>query len=295
MELRHLRYFVAVAEQLSFVKAAETLHISQPPLSRQIQELEEEIGTLLNSRQGNRIYLTAAGEYFKAEAVHILEKLDAVARAARQIGVGGARPLRLGAVNYLVGKLIPHLLGELQREYPDIKVEIVALPTESQEQAIRNGQMDFGFVRQWVKSEGLVYEQLGQEKLAVCHPRDKYAGRSVLRCLKSLEDTPFIALSPQTAPGLQQFIEGILKKRGIAPKIGYECNDAETVVRLVEEGLGWAVFSSTYLRTRDGEKHKAMDLDETIDFGLVYLPGELIPEAIAFRSVVREHFGKPGS
>lgn len=294
MELRHLRYFAAVAEHLSFVRAAEVLHISQPPLSRQIQELEEEIGTQLFSRQGNRTTLTAAGEYFKVETLRVLEKIDAVVKAARQIGIGASRPLRIGAVNYLVGKLIPHLLGELQREYPDIKIEIVAVPTEAQENAIRNGQLDFGFVRQWVRTEGLIYERLGEERLAICFPSEVYRGKSAARCLKTLEGYPFIAMSTQTAPGLMQYMLTVLDTYGVKPKLGYECNDAETVVRLVEEGLGWALFPATYLRSHTGERQRSLELDATINFGLIYQPGELIPEAIAFRSVVREHFGNPG-
>ncbi|HUX39256.1 MAG TPA: LysR substrate-binding domain-containing protein [Rectinemataceae bacterium] len=292
MELRHLRYFSAVAEQLSFVKAAEGLHITQPPLSRQIQELEQEIGTPLFLREGKRILLTQAGESFLADVKQLLASLESAIVRTRQIGQRDVGPLRIGAVNYLIGRLVPDFLGELQKRFPDAKVEIDALPTEAQAEALRAGRLDFGFVRAWVDTEGLVYEDLGEEKLALCYPRGRYAGDNVQECLNSLEDLPFIALNPAYSPGLANKVGEILATYGKEPRSAFECNDADTLLNLVSSGVGWAVFSLGYLAT-DQYPLSYLLLDESIGFGLIHRPGPKGEEACAFRNIVRAKFGLP--
>lgn len=290
MELRHLRYFQAVAEQLSFVKAAELLHITQPPLSRQIQELEQEIGTALFVREGKRIGLSPAGEAFRAEVRDILSTLELAVAKARRIGEGGNGPLRIGAVNYLIGKLLPEILGELQKVYPDAKVEIDALPTEAQTEAVRSGRLDFGFVRDWVDTEGLVYEPLGEERLALCFPKDRYRGRSPSACFKQLAELPFIGLNPLYSPGLSKRINEVLQAYGIEPRAAYECNDADTLLNMVGKGMGWAVFSLSYL-SPELYPVSFLSLEGSISFGLIHRAGVFDGQARAFRRIVLAKFG----
>lgn len=290
MELRHLRYFSAVAEQLSFVKAAELLHITQPPLSRQIQELEQEIGTALFSREGKRVMLTPAGESFWADVKGLLASLELSLARTRKIGQIGTGPLRIGAVNYLIGKLVPDFLGELQKSFPDARVEIEALPTEAQADAVRAGRLDFGFVRDWVHSEGLVYEPLGEERLALCFQKGIYGGSDPKECLERLEGLPFIALNPIYSPGLAKRVGEVLASHGVAPRVAYECNDADTLLNLVTTGVGWAVFLCAYI---SGSQYPLsyIELDGSISFGLIHRAGPFDGEALAFRNIVRAKYG----
>ena len=292
MELRHLRYFSAVAEQLSFVRAAEVLHITQPPLSRQIQELEQEIGTALFLREGKRVALTPAGESFLADVKGLMSSLDMALAKARRIGQSGTGPLRIGAVNYLIGKLVPDFLGELQKSYPEARVEIEALPTEAQADAIRAGRLDFGFVRDWVHSEGLVYEPLGDEKLALCYQTGIYEGEDIDACLARLNIHPFIALNPAYSPGLAKRVQELLASHGIEPRVAYECNDADTLLNLVATGVGWAVFLLAYIA--GGQYPLSYNTFEgSISFGLIHRPGPFDGEALAFRDIVRAKYGYP--
>ena len=293
MELRHLRYFSAVAEQLSFVKAAEILHITQPPLSRQIQELEQEIGTALFLREGKRVALTPAGESFWTDAKEILASLEMALARARRIGQIGTGPLRIGAVNYLIGKLVPDFLGELQKLYPEARVEIEALPTEAQAEAIRAGRLDFGFVRDWVHSEGLVYEPLGEEKLALCYPGGLYEGNDIRKGLALIRELPFIALNPAYSPGLANRVTEVLASYGVEPRVAYECNDADTLLNLVATGVGWAVFLLAYI-AGDQYPLSYIAFEGSISFGLIHRPGSFDGEARAFRDIVRAKYGITG-
>ncbi|MDA8410541.1 MAG: LysR substrate-binding domain-containing protein [Treponema sp.] len=290
MELRHLRYFSAVAEQLSFVRAADALHITQPPLSRQIQELEQEIGTALFLREGKRVALTPAGESFLADVKALMASLEMALAKTRRIGQCGTGPLRIAAVNYLIGKLVPEFIGELQKLYPEARVEIEALPTEAQADALRAGRLDFGFVRDWVHSEGLVYEPLGEEKLALCYQRGIYEGKNVDACLAQLQGLPFIALNPAYSPGLAGRVHDLLSAHGVEPRAAYECSDADTLLNLVSSGVGWAVFLLAYL---EGGQYSLSycAFAESISFGLIHRPGPFDGEALAFRDIVRAKYG----
>jgi DNA-binding transcriptional LysR family regulator len=140
MELRHLRYFAAVAKHLSFSKAAEELHISQPPLSRQIQELEKELGTLLFLRKAKKIEFTKAGDYLQIEAQRILDSVEMVARTVKIIGDTQSSSLRIGCVNFLMYSVLPPFFEIVREREPGIRLELSILSTEAQERAIRSGR-----------------------------------------------------------------------------------------------------------------------------------------------------------
>ena len=291
MELRHLRYFYAVAEHLSFAKAAEAIHISQPPLSRQIQELEEEIGTLLFIRSNNKIELTAAGEYLMAEARRILDNADEVLRSCKRIGDGYMRPIRIGATSSFADGELPGLLRVLQKEHPEFRTVLSVLPTEDQEEALRRGSLDFGFVRHWAKTDGLVFEKLGEDRLVLCCPKRLYSGDSLADFIEAVSDSPLVTVDENRFPGLTSFIESILDKLGLRSVPGHECPDGETLLRMVEEGLGWTLMTKSFV-VRARAKVTVIELPDSISHGILYGSGPLSPPAEQFLLIVRRFISR---
>ena len=147
MELRHLRYFVAVAEELHFRRAAERLHMSQPPLSQQIRQLEEEVGATLLLRNQRKVELTAAGAAFLVRAREILDAVEDAARQARRVQRGEVGRLAVGFVGSAMYSFVPELLRAFREQAPDIALRLHELGTTEQLRQLEDGRLDVGFVR----------------------------------------------------------------------------------------------------------------------------------------------------
>jgi LysR family transcriptional regulator, benzoate and cis,cis-muconate-responsive activator of ben and cat genes len=289
MELRHLRYFAAVARHLSFSRAAEELHVSQPPLSRQIQELERELGTALFDRKGKRIELTRAGEFLSIEAPRILDGIEMALRTASAIGGSQASSLRIGCVNFLMYATLPPLFEMLREREPDMRIELSVMSTEAQERALRSGALDFGFVRSWVTT-GLVFEPLTEERLAVIFPAGVRADPEPEACLRSLSDKPFIAISSDSAPGLADKIRTICDGYGCIPDIGFVCGDAYSIVKLAGSGLGWSILPDMAYRDAEAEGVGIVMLPQTMALGLCYAKPVLSDKERLFIDLAKEFF-----
>jgi LysR family transcriptional regulator, benzoate and cis,cis-muconate-responsive activator of ben and cat genes len=270
MELRHLRYFSAVARNLSFSKAADELNISQPPLSRQIQALEKELGALLFDRRARRTELTKAGEYMKIEAQRILDSVDMVSRTVKAIGDSEASSLRIGCVSFLMYSTLPPFFEIVREREPDMKLELSIMSTEAQERAIRSGSIDIGFVRSWEGDSALVFEPLSEERLAIIFPSGTKVEDDPARCFTSLGDSAFISLSPATAPGLAEKVSSTCEEYGCVPNVGYVCSDAYSVIKLVSTGLGWSIVPDLAYRDAAVAGVSIVMLPQTMALGLCY-------------------------
>jgi DNA-binding transcriptional LysR family regulator len=240
MELRHVRYFLAVARRLNFTRAAEDLNISQPPLSRQIRELEEEIGVPLFDRSEKRTALTPAGAYFLIEAERLLAQAEAACAGARAVA-GRGRPLRIGCASFWLTTLLAPLLDETDADPAEVRPELVVMPTEAQVKAIRSGALDLGFVRSWAVQDDLAYEPMADQALALIFPRDDGFPSEAAACAAALADRPFIGISRTAAPGLADAIAEAAADLGAAPRHAYECAETWSAVGMVAAGLGWAI------------------------------------------------------
>jgi DNA-binding transcriptional LysR family regulator len=270
MELRHLRYFAAVAKHLSFSKAAEELHISQPPLSRQIQELERELGTGLFDRKAKKIELTKAGEYMRIEVQRILDSVEMVARTVKVIGGAQGSSLRIGCVNFLMYSVLPPFFEIVREREPGIRLELSIMSTEAQERALRSGAIDVGFVRSWVGEEGLIFEPLSEERLAVIFPSTTEVDPDPAACIASLRDSAFVAISATTAPGLAEKVKSVCDEYGCSPNIGYVCSDAYSIIKLVSTGLGWSIVPDMAYRDAAVAGVSIVMLPQTMVLGLCY-------------------------
>jgi Transcriptional regulator len=289
MELRHLRYFVAVGQCLNFTRAAEMLHVSQPPLSRQIQELEEELGVALFDRSGKKTRLTDAGEYFLGEAERLLEGIEAAGRTARTIAEG-SRALNIGCVNFFFNKsLAPHI-EEIRRIVPIMKIEIRVMSTEAQERALLSGALDIGFVRSWVKDSELAFDPIAEESLDLIYPAAMdLSALSLSESISTLAKLPFIGMDKTTAAGLAERIARVCDSLGISQKASYECNDAYSIFGLVSSGLGWSIVPDLELDESAKPGIRRIEIPEKILIGMSYKKSGLSEQATNFITVAKSY------
>jgi DNA-binding transcriptional LysR family regulator len=241
MELRHLRYFVTVAAERSFSRAAEKLNIAQPPLSRQIQQLEKQLGTQLLHR-GRPITLTEAGRYFFAQALQMLQKADEVQAMMKRIGTGKRRQFGIGFVASTLYDTLPELIRDFRLAVPNVEIVLTELITIEQAIALKEGRIDIGFGRLWFDDDDLTRRVLREEKLAIAAPHDHHLSRMRGRLtLKQIVDVPLILYPNAPRPSYADQVLSFYRKRGLQPKVGFEVRELQTALGLVAAGLGISI------------------------------------------------------
>ena len=201
MELRHLRYFIAVAEELHFRRAAERLHMSQPPLSQQIRQLEEEVGAVLLLRNQRKVELTAAGAAFLVRAREILDAVEDAARQARRVQRGEVGRLAVGFVGSAMYSFVPELLRAFREDKPDVGLRLHELGTTEQLRQLEDGRLDVGFVRLRGSRPGLAFESVLDEEVVVALPDVHPLSQRPLLRLADLEGESLVLLTPAGSPG----------------------------------------------------------------------------------------------
>lgn len=241
MELRHLRYFLAVADELHFGRAAERLHISQPPLSQQIRQLEEELGFELFQRTRRRVRLTDAGRVFAEEARALLERLGRATAAARRVARGETGSLDVGFVASATYAILPRLYRRFRERHPDVSLTLSEMSTAEQVEALRAGRIQVGLARSPVGDETLAAEPLRDEPLALALPsRHRLAARPSL-ALASAADEPFVLFPRQPRPGWVDVVQAACRDAGFRPIVAQEVLELSTAVTLVAAGVGVAL------------------------------------------------------
>nr|MBA2348493.1 LysR family transcriptional regulator [Solirubrobacterales bacterium] len=238
MELRHLRYFVAVAEELHFHRAAERLHISQPPLSQQIRALEAELDVLLLERNRRSVSLTPAGSVFLHEARAILDAVEAATEAARSAARGESGRLAIGFVGSAMHGALPGVLREHRLTHPNVALALTELPTAGQLEALASGRIDVGVLRPPVREPGLAFATIQTEPFVVALPSDHRLATQEEVALADLVEEPFVLLSRREAPGLHLSLAEAMSAAGGVPRVVQEAREMQTVVGLVAAGLG---------------------------------------------------------
>jgi DNA-binding transcriptional LysR family regulator len=245
MELRHLRYFVAVAETLSFTRAAERLHIGQPPLSMQIRDLEAEIGARLFERSRRKVELTEAGQRFLVHARAILARAGHAADEARRAALGELGELRVGFTSSLpFSEMLPDLLSAFRRAHPQVDLQLHELFTVAQFRALAEGELDVGLVRveESAAPPGIALREIGRDPLnLVIHAAHALAGRERVS-MAELAGEGFITFPPGTGTGLPDKLRELAQAAGFEPRIVQTAREATTQIGLVAAGLGLALL-----------------------------------------------------
>lgn len=238
MELRHLRYFLAVAEELHFGRAAARLHIAQPPLSQQIRQLERELGYDLFLRTQRRVRLTEAGAAFREEARGLLDRLEQAKAAAGRIARGEAGALAVGFVASATYALLPRLYRRFRARHPEVALALEEMSTAEQVDALRAGRIQLGLARPPVGDDALAAEPLADEPLVAALPvRHPLAARKELP-LRALAHEPFVLFPRRPRPGWIDVVQGACHASGFRPAVAQEVLELSTAVTLVAAGVG---------------------------------------------------------
>jgi DNA-binding transcriptional LysR family regulator len=246
MELRQLRYFVAVAEELSFHRGAERAGVSQPPLSRQIANLEAELGTRLLDRNKHNVALTEAGKVFYAEAIKSLAAVDKAIDTARRAAKGQMGSLTLGFGGSATYAVIPKLLRRFRSLFPEVELSLHVLPMAGQLDALREQSIDIGFHIAPIQDDTLLSRCILRDPLVVAFPSTHPLFRKPKIGLKALESCDFVMLS-RSGGGLSNYTQvmQICRQAGFVPNIVREVTPMESVIGLVAADVGIAIVPST--------------------------------------------------
>jgi DNA-binding transcriptional LysR family regulator len=275
MELRHLRYFVGAAEEQHFGRAAERLHVAQPALSRQVQDLEREMGFLLFDRLPRGVRLSEAGKIFLTDARRILRDVDEAKRRAERIALGKAGTLRIGIATAVSWHgLVVDSFREFRRQQPGVELELEHLLSVHQVEAILSGRLDAGFVASltpWPKD--LAHWEFAQDRMLLAVPKGHHLAKREGIRLRDLRDMPFVWFPRWVNPVMYDRMMRACARGGLsAPRIVQEATDRDTNLGLVQCGIGiaWMTESTRWHCPRGIVLLPVVDMNVRLPFSLIW-------------------------
>nr|WP_294544251.1 LysR family transcriptional regulator [uncultured Rhodopila sp.] len=251
MELRHLRYFVCVAREGSFTRAAEILHIAQPPLSRQMQQLEDELGFVLIERGTRPLHLSEAGRLFYEQAIQVLERFDEMRASVGRLHEAQRDRFSIGFVgSTLYGKL-PEVIRSYRAARPDVEIVLLELTSFEQIAALKEGRIDVGFGRIPLDDPAVERQVLRNEKLIAAVPANHAVlGRKGPLRLADLATEPLIVYPKAPRPSYADQVLALFRDRELKPPGLYEVRELQTALGLVAAGAGVCLVPSSVERLR---------------------------------------------
>jgi DNA-binding transcriptional LysR family regulator len=251
MDIRQLRYFVAVAEELNFSRAAERLHMSQPPLSQQVKAMEEELGTVLLERTRRKVELTEPGRLFLEHARSMISQMDGAGDAVRRAARGEAGEIRIAFTGSVpMAEPFPRFIQAFRERHPGVRVEMGHQSSGAQLQALADRHIDVGFLRpshHFVAGADVAVRRIWEDELKVVLP----AGHRLARArggvrVADLAEEPFILFPRGIGCGLYDHVMTLCSQAGFAPRIVQEAREGVTILALVAAGTGISILPDTY-------------------------------------------------
>ena len=244
MELRHLRYFVAVAETLSFTKGAKKLRLAQPSLTRQIKDLEEEIGVRLLDRTKREVNLTEEGKSFLADAKRVLAHSTEIIESVQRLRRHATTAFNIGYVADLFYSSLPITLAALQRSLPTVSINLFDMTRGDQFRALEEGKIDLGFVglRESIEERGLQFRSVASHKTVAALAKSNQLAKKTIIELRDLRPIFFIGMSETAYPGYRQWLTTTCQQVGFMPRVLQDADIERTVIRAVAAGLGVALL-----------------------------------------------------
>ena len=291
MELRLLRYFTAVAEELHFSRAAARLHMAQPPLSQQIKRLEEELGVLLLTRTRRRVELTEPGRLFLASAQDILAQVDRAVAQVRSSARGELGRITLGMLSSVAfGDTLPEVLRAYRKRFPAVSIILQEMSAAEQLTALREERIQIGFLRPPVQEPELAATLFHREPLVAVLPAEHpLAGRRRIP-LQALAGDPFIVVPRSQALGGRDLVVEACLGAGFSPRVAQEALELQSVIGFVAAGFGVSLLPRTARRLQ----HRGVAFvslappDVFIEIDAVHLAGNPSPLIASFLEVLRE-------
>ncbi|MFL1500317.1 LysR substrate-binding domain-containing protein [Pseudomonas sp. O64] len=287
MELRHLRYFIAVAEELHFGRAAQVLGISQPPLSQQIQALEQEVGARLFERTNRRVELSEAGRLFLHEARLVLAQVDKAADVARRAQLGELGELKIGFTSSApFNSSIPQAIFAFRQAFPAVHLNLQEMSSTEVAESLVDESIQVGLMRPLPLPDSLSVIELMREPLVAVlnagHPLVEGSERGLH--LAQLAQEPFVFFPRTYGSGLYAQLLNLARDAGFSPHFAQEAGEAMTIIGLVAAGLGVSVLPASYQRIRiDGVVYRTLlDQEAVTAVWLVQRKGAQTPMAKAF-------------
>lgn len=292
IEVRHLRYFVAVAEELHFGRAAGRLHMAQSPLSHQIRQLERRLGVVLIERDHHVVGLTDAGRTFLEEARGLLSRIDEAVDRTKRAGRGELGLVSVGFVPEMTTDLVPLSLRRHRETFPDVAIQLSQANTGVLLDALRQRQIDVGFVRAPAGPDDLEYEELVREPLVLANP----ANGEPVKSLQDLADSVVVAPSYQAARGLRRDIDTALALAGVVPSTLREAPGAVAALLLVAAGTGTALVPASTVRHHPVPGVTITKLEEapTTGAGMCWRRREASRVVLGFIETARASAGEDG-
>lgn len=247
LEFRHLKYFLAVAEELHYRRAAEKLFISQPGLSRQIKQLEENLGITLFERHNRKVVLTAAGKYLQKEVQQHLKHLETIFSHAKQIDEGKDGNLKFGYVGSAMQEIIPNLLVNLKNTYPNISYGLKEMDNQSQIESLLTNDIDIGFIRAERVPRSLEMHPLTQETFCIVLPKTHEIQTSNFESLAQFKNESFILFDPKYSASYYEKVMQIFDDHGFAPIVTHNTIHAASIYKLVAHGFGISIVPKSLI------------------------------------------------
>ncbi len=278
LDLRHFRYFIAVAEELHFGRAARRLHMAQPPLSQQIKWLEEELGVRLLDRNTHYVRLTEAGAVFLKEARRVAANAERAVRLTRQVGEGTAGRMVVGFVSQFDGGIVSMVKSALEREYPELELQFTPMDTLELVEAVRTARVRAGICGVPMDEEDFTIERLARAPLVVAMPEGHALGEREAIRLSDLGSVPLV-LFPRTA---NPWIYGMLRERfaaaGVVPRVVQESLSPFSIEGFVAAGTGLSILPAWVCSHRRGVMYRPLKESELpVEVALFYLRGNDSP------------------
>jgi len=245
LELRHLSYFLAVAEELHFRKAAERLFISQPGLSRQIKQMEDILDVKLFIRDKRKVSLTAAGTYLNKEVDYIFNHLDFTLKQTKLVQTGSLGEVRIGFLGSAMQSVLPDLLVKANGQLPKIQFSLKELSNNSQVEALEKDQLDLGFVRLSRVPQNLQLKPVFTDTFSLVLPKEHSLNKMNFTGIDQVSTERFILFSSDYSSQYYNKIMSICEAKGFSPVVTHKSVHAHTIFKLVESGLGVAIIPTS--------------------------------------------------
>lgn len=289
LELRHLRYFEAVATELNFSRAAERLHIAQPPLSRQIQQLEEELGALLIDRKARPLRLTPAGRFFLEQTVQMLERLQETSEATRRIAQGQQAWFGIGFVPSTLYGMLPELIRRFRAMHFEVEVSLSELTTVQQVDALKAGRIDVGFGRLVLDDPEIEGVTVLEEPVVVALPAHHQLLKHDRLELALLAQEPLLLYPARPRPSYADHVLQVFRTHGLSPRVAMEANELQTAIGLVAADVGIALVPESVRRLhRDDVDYRPLaDASVVSPVIMNFRAGDRSPLLTRFRELVR--------